>query len=77
MNNTRKSQLIGYLFLIGATILEIILLTSIFDIELFSAKMLGIILTPATFNFAIWCLAIRYNMTREHCEKESRDGSAV
>ena len=77
MNNTRKSQVIGYLFLIGATVLEIVLFCNIFDTELNNVEIISTILIPTVFNFAIWCLAITYNKTRDHCEQQRKDGNST
>jgi len=67
INNTQKSQLIGYLFLIGVTILENVLFANIFGVGLFCTKMIGVVLTTSVFNLAIWCLAIRYHRTKRRC----------
>lgn len=68
INNIRKSQIIAYLFLLGATVLEITLFSTIFGVTLLSAKMIGVVITTALFNITIWCLAIRYHRTKRRCK---------
>jgi len=75
MNNTQKSQVIGYLFLVAATMLEICVLKTICNVDLYTGKMITMAITPVIFNFTIWCLAIRYHMTKEHCSHESHRNS--
>lgn len=67
IKDTQKTQLIGYLFLIGVTCLEVVVFKNIFGIGLFVPKMIGVILTPALFNLTIWCIAIRYHRTKRRC----------
>jgi len=72
LNITQKCQVIGTLFLVAVTFVEIMLFLSIFDTSMFGGKGYAIIGTVIIFNIAIWIFGIEYHAIKEHLvEKEN------
>jgi len=61
MNTITICRLVGYAFLAIATLVEIIMFYTMFNVEAAHwGKLLAVILTPVVFNISIWGIAIFY-----------------
>ena len=61
MNRPTKCRLIGYSFLTIVTLVEIVMLCTVFHIDGSSiGKLAATIITPIVFNISVWVLAILY-----------------
>lgn len=67
LNTVQKCHVVGYLFLIVATLVEIVLFYNLFSISTFG-KFVAVVVTSVVFNFAIWFVALKYQTLKEHLE---------
>lgn len=66
MNRITICRFVGYTFLTMATLVEIIMFCTMFNIDATHwGKLLAIILTPIVFNASIWGVAIFYHKVKE------------
>ena len=66
MKTITKCRLVGYTFLAIATLVEIIMFYTIFNVGAAHwGKLLAVILTPVVFNASIWGIAIFYHKVKQ------------
>ncbi len=70
LNITQKCQLVGALFLLVVTGIEITTLLYVLDLRLFGRESIGIFGTAIVFNVTVWYFATKYQTTKEYLEKE-------
>lgn len=63
--NVQKCYIVGYLFLVMTTLVEIILFYNLFNIHTIE-KFMIVSATVFLFNFAIWFVALKYQTIKEH-----------
>lgn len=67
-NTIQKCQLVGYLFLIAITIVEIILLCNILGVSA-TGRIIATIAMVSIFNFSIWSFALKYQIIKRILDK--------
>lgn len=67
-NAMQKCQLVGYLFLIAITIVEIILLCNILGVST-TGRIIATIVMISIFNFSIWSFALKYQIIKKILDK--------
>lgn len=66
MNTITICKFVGYTFLTIATLVEILMFCTMFNIDTTHwGKLLAIVLIPVIFNISIWGVAIFYHKVKE------------
>lgn len=67
-NSIQKCQLIGYLFLVAITLVEIVLFCNILNVDSIGRKIAASIII-ITFNSSVWIFALKYQTIKRALNK--------